>query len=223
MNIINPYRFSSDGLPTSNITNAWDFTSDVLDDVGSNDGTATGTITYGTIVGDIDCIDFDGSTNYISFSPFYPADPYTVSFLFESDLSSGHRSLFAQDRSDMNGGFFTVRVNRDGSNRCGIQWKDGSTNEIRNFDCTTTDLNHVVVSYSVDNFIKMWVNGTLEVDETITSSNSLGSDETRAGSNRTGGLKFDGKLGGLKVWDIAFDNDLASLLSTTEKAGTKIY
>ena len=77
MNIINPYRFKvapSGDIPLANIISEYKFENNVLDTVGTNDGTATG-VTYVT-----DMVSKAGSLGASNTSYITVADADNLSF-----------------------------------------------------------------------------------------------------------------------------------------------
>ena len=238
MNIINPYRFgvATTPIPLENIISEYKFEDNVLDTVGTNDGTPTA-ITYADGLVDRTGV-FNGSTskvtipdsNDLSFGNGITDEPFSVSALV---YKTGVQNNVIISKDD----FTTTRewaffITSDNDLRFFIKSLGGGVQQ--SIDSTTLLSNnqwyHVTATYdgrggnTASYGIKLFINGVLETptgrNEGVYVAMTNTASSTRIGNY--GSNYFLGNLDCVRVWDKELSQAEVTEIATQELAGIDI-
>ena len=214
---------ASSDYPLANIISEYKFEDNVLDTVGSNNGTATA-ITYADgLVGRTGV--FNGSTSKIAMPTNFIPDLPSFSFsclLKATNTSSEYRVFGLSDNINMP--FIILRLNASFSTgRIGFYLHSNNTGvEITTNSYVSTDWIHITGTAVENGDMKLYVNGTLISTLAITSFTKL-ADFNYVGANRNANNNFyNGSLDCLRFWNKELSQTEITDIATAELAGTDI-
>lgn len=223
--------------PLANIIAEYKFEDNVLDTVGSNDGTATA-ITYASgLVGKSGV--FNGTTSKVviadadnlSFTNGSNDLPFSLSFIVNLDTVSGSNFLIAKRNtlSEYQLGFvgneLRFRLFGNGGTSEVLAWNHSGFSVLTNY--------HIVVTYdgsetATTSSLKLYINGTQVTtttppNETGTYSGMVNSTQNlQLGNIFSSGFNLDGSLDCVRFWDKELTSAEVSTIATAELAGTDI-
>ncbi|MDC1081346.1 BspA family leucine-rich repeat surface protein [Flavobacteriaceae bacterium] len=206
-------------LPLANIISEYKFENNVLDTVGTNDGTPTA-LTYANGLVNRTGV-FNGSANVSLTTLPIPNDEFSISFLAKTSGTSEGRIVGWSNWS----GYTRIEFNSGGTlNRIGYVVNDGTGGAsivVDGYDLT--DWIHIVVTAKANNSSKIYVNGvygngnlSLQGFVSIAGNNYIG-------SNRNGNASlFQGDIDCVRIWNKELSPVEITLLATDELAGIDI-
>tara|TARA_R110000787_G_scaffold266304_1_gene372365 strand:+ start:18 stop:692 length:675 start_codon:yes stop_codon:yes gene_type:complete len=209
-------------FPIADILSEYKFENNVLDTVGSEDGSAT-SLTYASgLVGQTGV--FNGSSSRVlmpgDFIPYFSEFSFTI-LLKATDTLSEYRAFGFANNTNMP--FILLRLNNSVSGRIGLLARDNvSAKEIITDAYTPTSWTHVTGTFVENGDMKLYVNGTLISTLSILDFATISGNNT-IGSNRNGnGQFFKGDLDCLRIWKKELTASEVSTIATAELAGTDI-
>ena len=206
-------------IPLQNIISQWKFEDNVLDTVGTNDGTPTA-LTYANGLVNRTGV-FNGSANVSLTTLPIPNDEFSISFLAKTSGTSEGRIVGWSNWS----GYTRIEFNSGGTlNRIGYVVNDGTGGAsivVDGYDLTGWI--HIVVTAKANNSSKIYVNGvygngnlSLQGFVSIAGNNYIG-------SNRNGNASlFQGDIDCVRIWNKELSPAEITLLATDELAGIDI-
>lgn len=209
-------------IPIANITSEYKFEDNVLDTVGSKNGTPTA-ITYVNGLSGKEAV-FNGSTSRIQMpSNMIPADEFSVTFLAKVTGGSAEvRIIGMSDNADV---YCRIAFNDGGNlNRIGYVVYDGTSGAsiiVEGYDLT--NWTHITVTAKENESSKIYVNGlygngnsSLEEFTTIAGGNYIGCNRLASGSF------VNGSIDNARIWNKALTPSEALTIATNELAGENI-
>ena len=210
-------------FPLSNIISEYKFEDNVLDTVGTSNGTATNVTYADGLVGRTGV--FNGSTSKVSMpTNFIPDLPsFSFSCLLKATNTSGEYRIFGLS-DNINMPLIILRLNASFSpGRIGFYLHSNNTGvEITTNSYVSTDWIHITGTAVENDTMKLYVNGTLAGTLPITSFTKL-ADSNYVGTNRNANNNFyNGSLDCLRFWNKELSQSEITAIATAELAGTDI-
>lgn len=237
---------TSPSYPLGNIISEWKFEGNVIDTVGSNNGTATNLSYVAGLVGQAG--DFTGGTNSqvlipddntLSFGDGSTDSPFSISFLYKLDVNNTNNFIFKGDTSTATTREYVIQYAPSSGGKMSIIFYDGN-------------LSHYIRAYTTGNiplgtiYLGQWVHFVITYDGSGTSSGIklYFQGEERSMSYSSAGTyvamentatplsigknphntnnSLNGYMDCLRFWDKELTSDEALDIATAELAGIDI-
>ena len=238
MNIINPYRFKvapSVDIPLANIISEYKFENNVLDTVGTNNGTAY-SLTYADGLVNRTGV-FNGSTSYVSVADSNSLSfgngttdvPFSISLLFKTNDITKIQYLVSKRLNTVIGEYL-IPINATTINLSLItnSYGGGYIRAIFNHSFSNNTWYHIIATYDGDKLntgINLYVNGV----NSVTTRDGTGytgmvntTSNVEVGSFAVGKTNFDGNLDCVRIWDKELSQGEITEIATQELAGIDI-
>lgn len=161
---------------------------------------------------------FDGSSNieipYIG-DTFIPSNAFTAASWINIGSNGSQTVLNGQEEYDVR----VIRFDENGNQKIGMATWTGNDNDVFSESSLSLDQWYfVTVVYDGDGTVRIYLNGDLDNEGTISTSWDSDSDNIRIGVDKGSGY-FDGKIAHVRVWDYPLPEASIRALYNASKGG----
>jgi hypothetical protein len=221
-NIIVQSTSNLNTIPLGNIISQYKFENNVLDTVGSKNGTAA-SLTYANGLVEKTGV-FNGTTSRVLMpSNMLPASEFSISFLAKVTSGSAEGRIIGM--SNNTNVYCRVAFNDGGNlNRIGFVVYDGTSGaSITVTGYTLTNWTHIVITGKDSDSSKIYVNGVYENGNLALGSFAKLTGSNYIGSNRLASASFfNGDIDCVRIWDKELTASEVTEIADTELAGVEI-